>query len=485
MDIETLAERDDEHVERARRLLDGPSLTDFIADDEVKGLYESIYADSGFGDVIAETRPTYYRKDSALAAGYAAADTDPVIVFLKPSITHESDLIDYTGMNTQFFLTQVAEGQIIPVRAKAEKYDDNPFYRSFFDDWRHHPELSGRYPVFANAVEEVLDRDFNEADFWKPKAKELAERFDLVGEMVQPTEELPERVATKYLAERLVYLRAVNQDTVADLVRGLLQRYHEARSGSAEARQYLEDAATAAFFGSMLYASPVFRSMGSSITLSRSDYANAVRWLNQVVETRRQRSRLTREFVGSLVEITAPISSSLLNLDDKARSRLTVPENGRLHPSAFDGLSNNETVARTLEETTSLQHRHADDLEAAMTSGSFDRLADSYEELREVRTNLRETKLEEVGAAKEWLRTPINYASEIVGHLPLSPVGGDPGEAVLNVLTSNQTYDFFDAVVRAYRQEEIQEFVERKPAMTMRGRVWESDYRWADRERLF
>lgn len=362
---------------------------------------------------------------------------------------------------------------------------DNQFYESLFDDWSHHPDLSGRYPLFANPIEEVLDRDVTTRDYWKPKAKELVDRFDLVGETVQPTDELPERVATRYLAERLTYLRAVKQDAVADLIRGLLQRYKDATTTDTNPQVHLDDAATAAFFGSMIYSSPVFRSMGSAITLSRSDYANAVRWLNRMVRARRKKDRLTRSLVRSLIEITAPISSSLLNLDDRARAKLTVPENGRLTPSSFDRVTNSETVYQTLEETTELQHRHSDNLGEALSSGTFDSLSDSFVELREVRTNLREVKLEEVTAAKDWIRTPINYASEIVGHLPSTGVGGGPAEAVIDLLTTDVTYNFFDAVIKAYKERDIQKFVNGKPAMTMRGRVWESDYRWAEQEQLF
>lgn len=485
MDVEKLAERDDKRLENARSLLDGSSLTEFMRGDDVKGLYEDIYADSGFGELIAATRPTYYRKDSALAAGYVTADADPVIVFLKPSLSHEGEFIDYTGMNTQFFLTQVAHDQVIPVRARAEKYAENPFYESLFDDWSHHPNLSGRYPLFANPVEEVLDQDVTTRDYWKPKAKELVDRFNLVGETVQPTDELPERVATRYLAERLTYLRAVKQDTVADLVRGLLQQYKDATTSDTNPQTYLDDAAAAAFFGSMIYSSPVFRSMGSAITLSRSDYANAVRWLNRMVRARRETDRLTRSLIKSLIEITAPISSSLLNLDDRARAKLAVPEKGRLTPSSFDRMTNSETVYQTLEETTELQHRHSDKLGEALSSGTFDSLSDSFAELREVRANLQEVKVEEVTAAKDWIRTPINYASEIVGHLPSTGVGGGPAEAVIDLLTTDVTYDFFDAVIKAYQERDIQKFLDEKPAMAMRGRIWESDYRWAEQEQLF
>jgi len=486
MDIEELAERDKSHIDQAQSRLDSSSLTDFMRGNGVKRLYEEIYADSGFGDLLADTRPTYYRKDSALASGYVAADTDPVIVFLKPSISHEGDLIDYTGMNSQHFLSQVANEQVIPVRAKARKYADNDFYRSFFDDWRHHPELSGRWPVFANPVEEALETDLVARDYWKPRAKELVDRYDLVGETVRPTPELPERVATKYLAERLTYLHAVGQDAIVDLVRGLLQRYQESLSSTGDrSQQHLNDAAMAAFFGSMIYSSPAFRSMGSTITMSRSDYANAVRWLNQIVDARRRQGSLERSLVGSLIEITAPISGSLLNLDDKARARLTVPENGRLNPASFEQMTNSETAYQSLAELTEVQHRHSDDLEDALSSGSFDSLSDSFEELREVRQNLREVKLEEVTAATDWLRTPINYASEIVGHLPTSLPTGGPAEMVTDLLTTDVTYDFFDAVIHAYQQKEIQRFVDEEPAMAMRGQIWESNYRWADRERLF
>jgi hypothetical protein len=452
--------------------------------DDVKRLYEEIYADSGFGELIATTRPTYYRKDSALAAGYVTTDADPVIVFLKPSLSHEGEFIDYTGMNTQFFLTQVASDQVIPVRAKAEKYVNNQFYESLFDDWSHHPDLSGRYPLFANPIKEVLDEDVTTRDYWKPKTKELVDRFDLVGETVQPTDELSERVATRYLAERLTYFRAVKQDAVADLIYGLLQRYKDATTSDTK-QVYLDDAATAAFFGSMIYSSPVFRSMGSAITLSHSDYANAVRWLNRVVHARRENDRLTRDLVGSLIEITAPISSSLLDLDDRARAKLTVPENGRLTPSSFNRVTNNETVYQTLEETTELQHRHSDNLEEALSSGTFDSLSDSFAELREVRTNLRDVKLEEVTAAKDWIRSPINHASGIVGHLPSTGVGGGPAEAVFDLLTTDVTYDFFDAVIKTCQKRDIRRFPKENPEMTMRGRVWEADYRWAEQEQLF
>jgi len=489
MDIETLAEQDAECIERARTYLSGPSLVDFLRDEDVKELYELIYATSGFGDLIADHRPTYYRKDSALAAGYAAVDTDPVIVFLKPSITSENDLIEYTGMNTQFFLSQVAADRIIPIRAKAEKYRGKPFYESFFEEWRHHPELDGRYPIFGNAVEEVLDRDFNDRDFWRPKAKELAHEFDLVGETVRPTSELPERVATKYLAERLVYLRAVGQDTLADAIRRQLRQYERSLSGSKNSLLLLEDAAAMAFFSSMIYASPVFRSMGSTITMSRSDYANAVEWLNNAVEERRRRGRFEGEggmqSIKSFIQLTAPVSKSILDRGDEGSTRITVPRGGQLQASNFRRMSNNETVAQTIEQTTEVQHRHSDELEAALLSGSFGSLSDSFEELREVRKNLRKTKMEEITSATDWLRTPINYASEVVGHLPTTPVPDDPANFVLNSLTSSETYDFFDAVLEMYQQKQLESFVEETPEMAMKGRVWESGYRWAERERVF
>lgn len=489
MDVEALAEQDAECIERARTHLTGPSLVDFLRDEDIKQLYELIYATSGFGDLIADHRPTYYRKDSALAAGYAAVDADPVIVFLKPSIASEDDLIEYTGMNTQFLLSQVAEDRIIPIRAKAEKYRGKSFYESFFDEWRHHPELDGRYPIFGNAVEEVLDREFNDRDFWRPKAKELARDFDLVGETVRPTSDLPERVASKYLAERLVYLRAVGQDALVESIRRQLRRYERSLSGSKNSQLVLEDAATMAFFSSMLYSSPVFRSMGSAITMSRSDYANAVEWLNGVVEERRRRGWFEGEggieSLKGFMRLTAPISKSVLDRDEDGSTRITVPRGGRLQASNFRRISNNETVAQTIERTTEVQHRHADELEAALLSGSFGSLSDSFEELREVRTNLRETKMEEITTATEWLRTPINYASEVVGHLPSTPVPDDPAKFVLNCLTSSETYDFFDAVLEMYQRKQLESFVEETPEMAMKGRVWESGYRWAERERVF
>lgn len=489
MDVEMLAEHDSEYIERARTQLSGPSLVDFMRDQDVKELYELIYADSGFGDLIADHRPTYYRKDSALAAGYAAVDTDPLLVFLKPSITSEDDLIEYTGMNTQFFLSQVAGDQVIPVRAKAEKYREKPFYESFFAEWRHHPELDGRYPIFGNAVEEVLDREFTDRDFWRPKAQELVREFDLVGETVRPTSELPERVATKYLAERLVYLRAVGQDALADSIRRQLRRYERSLDGTANSQLLLEDAAAMAFFSSMIYSAPVFRSMGSAITMSRSDYANAVEWLNSAVENRRRHGRFEGEggmqLLKSFIQLTSPISSSILNVGDDESARITVPHRGRLQSSNFDRMTNNETLLQSVERTTDVQHEHTEELESALVSGSFDSLSDSFDELREVRKNLRETKMEEIKSATDWLRTPINYASEVVGHLPSTPVPDDPAKFVLNCLTSPETYDFFDAVVEMYQQKRLESFVEKTPEMAMKGRVWESGYQWAERERLF
>lgn len=486
MNIEKLTERDEAFIERTQSCLDNTSLVEFMQEDGIKELYEHIFSESGFGELIANSRPTYYRKDSALASGYAAADTDPVIVYLKPEINHEADLIDYTGLNKQFFLSQVAQDQIIPVRARGDEYRENEFYQSFFEDWRHHEEIGDRFPIFANPVEETIKSDVSSDKYWKSKAKEVANTFELAGESVQPTPELPSRPATKYLAERLIFLRAVNQESIIELIEGLLYEYKDSLSALNEpSQQYLDNAARAAFYGSMLYSAPIFKSMGSAITMSPTDYANAVDWLNTIVEERRERGALERSFISNLIEITAPVSSSLLNIDQKAKTRLTVPERGKLSQSGFNKLNNSEDVYETLEDTTELQHSHTDKMIEALSEGSFSGLSDSYDELRECRHNLHETKLEEVTAAKDWLQTRINYVSEVVGHLPRTPVDGGPAEFITNRLLSDTTWEFFDVVLEAYRNKDIQKFVDQQPTMAMKGRVWESSYEWAESPTIY
>ncbi|MBB6645910.1 hypothetical protein [Halobellus ruber] len=458
MDVEQLEEDDRQQKETARSFVEDRSdLTDLVTEGGLKGVYASIYGDTRWGGYIAESSPTYYRKDAAYASDYAAKDTQPVIVFLLPSISDEEGFREYTGMGREYFLEQVNERTVIPIRAGADVYRSNEFYETMFDRWDEVAD-GAHPPLYANALEDAVAF---QGKFWKSRAHDLVADDNyprMLGESVRPDPDLDPRPATRYLAERLEYLDVAGRDIVVDAIELLLDEYQETGE-----KPYLETAATVAFYAHEIFTAPIFYTMGSTVTFSRADYVESVEFINRVYEERENTPRVVR----ALARLSIPVSKMLLKRQQDARTLLPSPEEP-LSREEFHDLRHRERLADELETATEYERQFEESLTAAQLDGDIADLGDDFTELREIRQNALKTKLEEMTAINDWIETPVNFCAKVTAALPTTPITG-----VSDLVTSNETWEFVDAVNELIRTGRMKELYEGAETVQLQGQVWE------------
>jgi|APHM01.1.fsa_nt_gi hypothetical protein len=128
MDIEYLADRNRKSVMDARQVIKKHNGFDTITSEgAVKKIYASIHDNRGFADLLKQSEPTYYRRDTAKARDYIWYDYNPTIVFMPHWESSETGFKEYTGLDIDSFFTQVQNGSLIPVFGKAENYDNDLF----------------------------------------------------------------------------------------------------------------------------------------------------------------------------------------------------------------------------------------------------------------------------------------------------------------------------------------------------------------------
>jgi hypothetical protein len=251
MDLKT---QDEEKIETVKDILTGKNhFKEIVCRGELKSFYaQDIYPE--YKDLIIEKEPTYYRKGSGLARDYAYRSNNPVIVYLRPDIRDEDALYRYTGMETDLFLTQVKNNEIIPTRGLWTEYKDNDFYKEFFDKWETTEELAKKPPVFANVIESCLIGE----DFWRATATELEKKYPfLKNRMVKPVLELEPFDAVRFFAEKMSYLELIGMNDLTGDVKNLLKEYR-----STQDSDKLKNAEMIIFYAHQIFSAKPFYSFG-------------------------------------------------------------------------------------------------------------------------------------------------------------------------------------------------------------------------------
>jgi len=398
MDLKT---QDEEKIEKVKDVLTGKShFKEIVCSGELKSFYaKNIYPE--YKDLIIKKKPTYYRKGSGLARDYAYRSNNPVIVYLKSDIRGEDDLYEYTGMGTDLFLTQVKNNEIIPTRGLWKEYEDNDFYKEFFDKWGKSGELDKKPPVFANVIESCLIGN----DFWEATATKLKKNFPFLEEiMVQPVPELKPINAVKFFAEKISYLELIGMNDLTGDVKDLLKEYRSTKESDK-----LINAEMIIFYAHQIFSAKSFYSFGSTVTFSNTDYRIATETIKQMWGNRDERNKLGKTLIRMFMPLSLYISNAkkslVLSIPEKS-----THENKNVYGKFYEKFYENTSDCR--EEATSAENQCIDYLQNVSKNG-IDLVDDYRGKLVECVDGYRESLLDGVTKPHRWLETVFEIGSTI------------------------------------------------------------------------
>jgi len=460
MDVEYLAERNEEAVTAAQTALDRHGgLESVVSDGTLIELFGDVHDGRGFTGLFSSYEPTYYRRDTALARDYVWFDRNPVIVFMPFWKESAEGFKEYTGVDLDGFFTQVREGYLIPIFGAAEEYEGNPLFERLFAEWNE--RLDGKEPLF-----------------WRGEANYLASEYpDLTDvDVVTPTEELKRRDPLRFFAERRFMLRTAGFETVTSLLDELLERFGHASEPS-EAQGFLEDAALFAFFAHMVYSGPIYYSMGGGNTYSFDDYVSGIRFAEELHERRQERHLGIR----AAEQLFSPLSRHLSNRTDPLVVRMPEREGTR------EQFIDSSDVAIEREKMTTVKTQVQNSI-AGWRRGETDR-----SKVRAQRNELHECLQNYVSEVEREIRAPndaVDVAFEVSGralsHLPTEPVD-DPitaGMEMFGVLQKSGVLDTLnEEVFQRRRRKRLGEDKPVSASLVNNINVWQVDVNPADLER--
>jgi len=395
MDLKT---QDEEKIENVKQVLENKEYFKKIARlGGLKTFYaQHIYPE--YEDLIIKKEPTYYRKGSGLARDYAYRSSNPVIVFLKPNITEERELFRYTGMESDLFLTQVENNEIIPTRGLWKEYEGNDFYKNFFDKWDTNDNLDKKPPVFANVTESFLSGE----DFWKAEANELEKKFPfLIGMKVKPVPELESHDAVRFFAERICYLELIGMNDFAGDVKNLLKEFKLTKKSD-----NLKNAIMIIFYGHQIFSVKSFYSFGSTVTFSNTDYFTATEKIEEIWKKRDERKKLGHTLIRMYMPLSSYISNVKKNLEFLIPKKTTKSEDEKVYENFY------EIISDYREEATSAENQCNNDLQDFPQKG-IDSLDVSRIKLVECVEGYRESLIDSIAVPHKWLNTGFEIGSTI------------------------------------------------------------------------
>lgn len=450
-----LKEIEEEEIDDVRRFFRYP--TDFrelVRKGELKEFYGwRVYP--AYKDLFVDKEPTYYRKGSSLARNYAYRNANPVIVYLIPNAYSEKDFRNYTGMTTDFFLKQVENNEIIPMRGLSKDYEGNSFYENFFEKWGKH--LGEKPPVFANAVEFALTEERGEIkDFWESKANELEEDFSsLKGKKIQPAPELSPKDCIRFFAERFGWLELIGMEDFVRDVKSLLHEYN--KKGDEE---LLNNAGIITFHGHQIFSVKAFYSKGSTVTFSIEDYKRATETIRRLWKRREERGRL----VNVLTQMSIPLSYYISEVKKVLTFAIPKTETKWEEEQVYHKFKKNEDVFEARNEETIMENQHMADLKnvqkhGGIEIGAFD---DSRRELGEIVGVYMDSLMETKMAPHDWAKTVFEIGSTIAP-IPMS---------IKELIPSP---DILSAINELIRTGKIKEYFEKTilPSIGAQISVWE------------
>lgn len=452
MDLKEIEEKE---IDDVRRLLRDP--TDFrelLIKGELKDFYGwRVYPE--YKDLFVHKEPTYYRKGSSLARNYTYRGVNPVIVYLIPNAYSEEDFRNYTGMTTDFFLKQVENNEIIPMRGLSKGYEGNSFYENFFEKWGKH--LGEKPPVFANAVEFALTEERGEIkDFWESKTNELEEDFpSLKGKKIQPAPELSPKDCIRFFAERFGWLELIGMEDFVSDVKFLLHEYN--KKGDEE---ILNNAGIITFHGHQIFSVKAFYSKGSTVTFSIEDYKRATEMIRRLWKKREERGRL----VNVLMRMSIPLSYYISEVKKVLTVAIPKTETKEEEEEVYRKFKKNEKVSDARNEATLMENQHMLDLKNVQKHGGIEigALDDSRREFVECVDKYRDTLMETKMAPHDWAKTVFEIGSTIAP-IPMS---------IKDLITSPDIWSAINELIRTGR---IKEYFEKTilPSIGAQISVWE------------
>lgn len=487
MDVEYLAERNEEAVRKAQTALNQRGgLGSVISEGNLIEMFCEVHDERGFTELFSEYEPTYYRRDTALARDYIWFDRNPVIVFMPFWAESEQEFREYTGLSLDAFFTQVRHGYLIPVFGTAKDYEENPLFERLFSEWDE--RLSEKEPLFANALEravvredgiakEYMQGERRETKFWKGEANYLASEYPSLKNIdsVTPTEGLKQRDPLRFFAERRFMLRTAGFETMTALLDELLEQFEQA-SVSSQAEGYLEDATLFAFFAHMIYSGPIYYSMGGGNTYSFDDYISGIRFLEGLKKQRQEQNLAIR----GVKELFSPLSRHLSSRAEPLVVRMPEREGAR------EKLIDSSEIPIEREEMTLLKTEVQDSI-AGWQRGDTGR-----SEVRARRNELHECVQNYIDEVEREIRVP-NDAVEVVfevsgrtlSHVPTEPID-DPvttGMEVFSALHEAGVLDTFnEKAFQRRRRDRLGEDKPVSPSLINNINVWQMGVNSADLE---
>jgi hypothetical protein len=444
MDFENLKTIEEEEKDRVRKFLKDPK-KDFrkiVKKDQLKDFYGGIVYPE-YKDLFVEKEPTYYRKDSSLARDYAYRNANPVIIILDTRIQEEKDFRDYTGMTSDFFLKQVENDEIIPLRFLSNAYEGNTFYEDFFEKWGR--RLEKKPPVYANAVESVLTGE-SEREFWEDKENELEDRFKfLKGKKIQPTPELSSKDCIEYFAQRLTWLELIGREDIVKEVEFLLYEYGKKRDEII----LNEEAGLLAFHGHQIFSVKAFYSLGSCVTFSLKDYDRATKTIKRLLKKREERGSL----VNALVQMYIPLSYFISNVKKALVFGIPKAEGKKEEEQAYDRFKKSEEIDDARNDTTIVENQHMLDLKNVQKRGGVEIgiVDESRGKLAEEHEKLYDSSREIIEAPHGFLKTGFDIGSTITVNIPPTSIKG--------LVTSPDTLSAINELIRTERIKRFEESI--------------------------
>jgi hypothetical protein len=404
-----LQENEKNEIKRMKSALDNRALFNYIFSGELKKLYATVYPD--YKTLILKKNPTYYRKESAIAMDYSMKDTNPVIVFLNPSITQEGQFIEYTGMSTQIFLEKLNNDEIIPTRDYYYRYTNveysNKFYMDFFKEWNK--KASDRPPVFANTLSATFSGERDPP--WKTEYLYLMEQYPFLAGTVKTHPELGEKRTLDFFAERFFWMRTIGRQEYVDDILFLLNKYSKNQTD----KQLFDNVIAMTKYGHQIFSAHKYYAMGSTVTFSVNDYRETVELINRLIQDRKNRN----VFIDSLIGISLPLSCFLEHNLKKSLIRsfdIIFPSKKNLfrdNESDYHKFQKDSDWIEGREQFTDNENKLQENLEK-VSKGHFisaSKISDNREELAESLHNYNQCVLNSKMRIGDYVKTSIEYCN--------------------------------------------------------------------------